>query len=105
MPRSLRVFPPAGPATTTNVNGKNFQAAPGAFLDVDESVAESLVNASWTYATPLNAGGRTIHGGVGPSSARPTPPVRGQHYLDTQIGADIVYDGQTWRNSLSAAAV
>jgi hypothetical protein len=91
------------PLTTTNpFTGRSYTAAAaGATLDVPDSEAPSLVGNGWL-----------LMGLVGPTTARPVNnqvwphhPYPNQDYYDTSISAWIVWDGATWRNAATGAAV
>ena len=105
MPRTLRLLPPPEIAyRSLTVNGRSYSAAPGAVLDVPDFDAEILLANGWIAGTPICTCGQA-HGGIGATAARPSPPARGMHFYDTTVGADIVFDGNTWRNAVTAAAV
>jgi hypothetical protein len=90
-----RLLPPVaiGQQTLT-VNGRSYTGQPGSTADIVDFDADMLAANGWLDC-----------GFSGPTSARPTTPVAGQRYVDTQVGAVIVFDGALWRNILTGSAV
>jgi hypothetical protein len=97
------MFPPtAVTAQTIAVNGRTYSASPGSALDVPDFDAGALAANGWIKVAPS-----------GPTSARPTPAAtrapyiagNGSQFFDTTLTALIVYDGATWRNPATGAAV
>lgn len=96
---NARMFPPGdGKRPTIKANGRTYTAALGQFLDVPTFDAHVLQGNGW-----VRAGG---HAFVGPTSARPSPPVVDQLYLDTTLQAPVVWDvlAKIWRNVWTGAA-
>jgi hypothetical protein len=95
-----------GPVTaaTLNVNGRSYVGTPGAVYDiVDGQDAETLGASGWTRVCLS-----------GPTSSRPTISMAnnpnyaarpGLHFLDTTIGALIIFDGQNWRSPATGSIV
>lgn len=102
--QSFRILPPVSlGAQTTKVNGRTYTAAPGTFLDVPDADAQVHAAAGWTKVAFS-----------GPTGARPTTNAsggpygvasRGMFFVDTTLSAVIVFDGATWRNPITGAAV
>ena len=90
-----RMLPPPGGATT-RVNGRSFTCAAGATIDVADFDADLLEVNGWTKAAA---------GGAGASAARPANPPRKTVFHDTTLGRNIVWDGKSWRDPDSGAAV
>lgn len=108
--RNIRVFPPtSGPFSTnpTSVFGRNYSPTAATYADVSESDGAALEANGWTICT----------GYVGTTAQRPfandpsTPSLsgralpKGMPYLDTTIGAHILWDGAAWRNPVNGTAV
>jgi hypothetical protein len=98
---NVRLFPPLFPIhQTINANGRTYTGAPGIVLDAPDFDSGPLGANRWT---PLAK--------VGPTSARPSgtlppgAPTRGQFYIDTTLALVIAFDGATWRNPVTGAAV
>jgi hypothetical protein len=100
---NFRMLPPiAVTAQTMTVNGRTYAAAPGSALDVPDFDAGALAANGWIKVAPS-----------GPTSARPTPAATGapyiggvgSHFYDTTLAQLIVFDGATWRNPATGAAV
>ncbi len=93
---TARVLPPA-PGRTTTVNGRKYTCQAGSYLDVPTFDAIALESNGWIPgAKSAQSGGTAL---------RPANPTLGMRYDDTDIGVEIVYDGATWRNPTTAAAV
>jgi hypothetical protein len=92
---TIRLLPPTLPIyQKLSVNGRPYNAAPGAVLDCPDF-----------DAGPLAANGYMRVGEVGPTSARPRSPFKGTHYVDTTLALIIMNDGTTWRNPITGASV
>lgn len=98
---NVRVLPSADVLRQSLVvSGRSYTAAPGAYLDVPVS-----------DAAVLGANGWLVIGAVGTTGERPTRRpdggiiMAGERFLDTTIGALLVYDGQVWRNQITGAIV
>jgi hypothetical protein len=102
MQPTIRVLPPVSVATQTmSANTRAYSANPGQVLDVPAAAAPVLLANGWSWGKPS-----------GPTSSR--PPTRlnepynaypGFEYVDTSLGLVIVWDGATWRNPVTGAAV
>ena len=84
------------PLQTTFVNGREYSAAPGQFIDVPDFDAAVLLSNGWIGVSAV-AGG--------PSAERPAAPYPSQLFHDTTIDAFIIFDGVSWRDVLTANAV
>ena len=97
-----RLMPPSNGQNTTVVNGRTYVCTLGSTIDVPDFDADILESNGWT---------RTTSGGIGTTAQRPilnqaggTAP-KELNYYDTTLGYVIVYDGKTWRNPSTGAAV
>lgn len=99
---TVRLLPPPGAAsTTTSVNSRTYAAALGSYVDAPDSDAQVLAANGWTPIGPVGASSnRPVH-----NPNRCGDLVRGQAYLDVSLGCMVVYDGVTWRNPSTGAAV
>jgi hypothetical protein len=88
---------------TNNINGRIYSGAPGATYDIIDGDADVLGASGWTRICPS-----------GPTSARPTTSQAvnsnyfagvGTHFFDTNLSKLIVFDGATWRDPATGAAV
>ena len=100
---TVRLLPPTDvQKRTLSVNGRTYSSAPGSVADVPDHDAGQLEANGWVRVEES-----------GPTSARPnfaaTPAgalnSAGRRFLDTTVGALIVWDGATWRNPATGAAV
>jgi hypothetical protein len=96
-----RMLPPSVvQKQTVTVNGRAYSLQPGSTLDPPDF-----------DAGPLSANGWIDCGLSGPTSSRPSSAVGpnalfvGLEYIDTTIGAVIRFDGASWRNVITGAAV
>ncbi len=105
---NIRMLPPIAIANQTIQRpgnggpGRTLSGTPGSYLDVSDADAVILEANGWSRVAL-----------VGPTANRPPPTGLapafcanpGTKYLDTTIGAVIVFDGATWRNPLTGGAV
>lgn len=89
------VLPPAAGGTIT-IQGRVYTAAAGVPVLMPDGDALIAGASGWTL-TRQEAGGAT--------SARPVNPLRNHQFVDTTVGAKIVFDGLLWRNQATGAAV
>ncbi len=101
---SQRLLPPLNLAHQTMVvHGRTYSAAPGGCVDAPDQDAMHLAANGWLIPTTVQGSGATTQ--------RPTNLGNGARisagytWMDTTVGAVIVYDGATWRNPASGAAV
>ncbi len=94
-----------GATVSTTVNGRTYNAAPGSVVTgVPGGDARKLEANGW-----INGAGQGSQGDT--TANRPTATASGQplpagtRYVDTTTGAVIVWDGVTWRNPATGAAV
>lgn len=97
MPNVL-VHVPVGARTTIAANGRSYSATPGNPISVPDFDAQVLVANGWLL------GGATLDQAVGPTSARPANPRKGQRYHDTTVGAELLWDGGVWRHTQTGAS-
>jgi hypothetical protein len=103
----IRLLPPINPALqTTSVQGRIYSGTPGSVVDIEHRQpggardADELMIRGWTKIAPC-----------GPTAERPSgsfgdfPALEGRFFYDTTIDALIVFDGDTWRNPATGAAV
>lgn len=97
----IRLLPPAaaglGPNPIT-VNGRTYTAPVGATIDVPDFDALVMKANGWTDVAHFAAG-------VGATATRPANPTKGMTYVDSTLGVVIQWDGKTWRNPVTGAAV
>jgi len=109
---NFRMFPPANQAISPGaaaqfnpfpIAGRTYTCAAGSYLDVPDFDAAVLASNWW---------GRLAR--VGPTSARPTGRESdwggagmpaGLPFIDTTLGYVVFWDGATWRNPATGAAV
>ena len=103
---NIRMMPPASPAQysltgTMTVNGRSYFAAQGSTLDVPDFDANILEANGWLRLAP-----------VGPTTSRPPADTlanfeqsigAGYRFIDTTLGAAIVFTGQGWVNAVTGA--
>jgi hypothetical protein len=90
--------------TVVPAQTRTYSCALGSAIDVPDADAALMIGNGWQ---PLTYGAT-----VGPSLARPAvnrglkyPSDVGRIFVDTDVVAVIVFDGQCWRNFLTGAAV
>lgn len=94
---TMRVMPPAdGLHPTITVNGRSYTCALGSTIDVPDADGVVMLHNGWSAAAT---------GGAGATAARPINPPKNTYFHDTTLGFNIVWDGRTWRNPTSGAAV
>ena len=93
---SFRMLPAVAVGDQTiNINSRSYSGAPGSVADVNNSDAQVLAAAGWTKIA--FSGPTTSRPTIGAPSGPYFTAARGTHFLDTTIGALIVWDGQqTW---------
>jgi hypothetical protein len=85
---------------TVTVNGRRYSGQPGSTLDPPDFDAGPLAANGWV---DCSLSGPT---GSRPSSAVGVPALFvGLEFIDTTIGAVIRWDGASWRNVITGAAV
>ena len=72
------------------VDGRTYSVAAGSTVDAPESDARVLAANGWK-----------ILGHVGRTEERPAAPSTWDHFLDTSIGAELIFDGRAWRNTVT----
>lgn len=93
---NMRVMPPGDTGRTSlAVNGRSYSCAAGSTIDVPDFDAAELVANGWSAVA-----GST----VGTTAQRPTSPAKNQVFIDTTVGAAVVWDGKAWRHHVSGAA-
>lgn len=106
MPNTIyRLLPPASGAFATSpmtVNGRSYNPSAG-MQDVPCADADNLCATGWTLVAPVGGTAERPRKDE-PSSGRPVRAERGVRYLDTDVGAMLVFDGVAWRNALTGSA-
>ncbi len=98
---NIRMLPPVAVGQQMRIaNGRTYTGVPGVELDVPDFDAGILQANGWTWVAPS-----------GPTSARPTKALGlyqatvGMEFFDATLGYLIKFDGSTWRNPATGAAV
>ena len=95
-----RVLPPSTTRSAQLVNGRSYDPAAAAYVDCAHQDAAVLAANLWTDLGPV--GPTSARPPVqGPTSGNPDTATRGARYVDTTLGAVIVFDGATWRSVLT----
>lgn len=99
---TIRLLPPGNATLGQNpitVHGRTYSCALGSTLDVPDFDAAVMRANGWTDSVEQAAG-------TGTTANRPkTGLVRGERYIDTTLAIVIQWDGATWRNPVTGAAV
>lgn len=102
----------SAPGNPITVRGTTYSSPIGTPLDVEWTDAQLLIANGWTPVARDGGRGSTEPGQVGTTAQRPTagsggrvPLVQGTQYVDTTLGAIIVWDGSNWRNAITGEAV
>lgn len=94
------VHPPAdGLHNTGYANGRSYTATPGNPISVPDFDAQVLCTNGWLRSVSSFAVAQ------GPTSGRPIAPAAGARYSDTTVGREVMWDGATWRDPITGAAV
>jgi hypothetical protein len=91
---TTRVFPPAYVASPCSANGRTYASPIGTPVDVADADAYVLGANNWTVLAPS-----------GPTSGRIAVRGAGSLYFDNTLASLIIFDGVTWRNPATGAAV
>lgn len=97
-----RLMPPVnGLNNPFNMEDRVYQCSPGSTIDVPDTGgffldAPTLISNGWVPCSTS---------GVGVTAARPSDLSATSTFIDTTLGALVVYDGATWRNPVTGAAV
>lgn len=92
-----RMMPPSsGFFNPITIGGNTYSCAAGGFVDVPDHIADVMAANGWT---------RGADGGANTTANRPASPKLNQTFLDTSLGYVIKWDGKTWRNPTTGAAV
>lgn len=96
---TTRLIPPGdGLHNTIKVNGRTYTGVVGGTLDVSDHDALVMVSNGWLSVAAAATTGTTTQ--------RPAAPSNGQHYVDTTLGALILFDtkGNRWVHSITGAS-
>jgi hypothetical protein len=103
MQLTWRLLPPVAVSKQTIVvNGRTYSGAPGQALDVPDYDAGQLTANGWIDVAPS---GPTSKRPAANTTTAPYQAANGTEYFDTTLNALIVFDGLTWRNPATGAAV
>lgn len=91
---TMMMHPPSSGTTSTTVNGRTYKGTAGTPIPVPDFDAAMLEANGW-----INTGY------AGTTAQRPTAPALGAKFQDTTVGAQIVWDGKTWRHATTGASV
>jgi hypothetical protein len=80
--------------------GRLYAAVPGTVIDVPDQDALILEANGWIKVARVGTTAQRPTGTNDPSS--PTP---GTRYFDIMVGAEIIYDGVSWRSLVDGSAV
>jgi len=80
--------PPTGNATIT-MFGRTYVGTPGTPVDMPDQDADIAGANGWTI---------TARQGVGATAQRPANPQRGDKFVDTTLGLEVIFDGANFRN-------
>jgi len=95
MTGTVRLLSPAKTISVLKDGRVYTSTGAGVVIDAHESDLHALESAGYTAVAPSGA-----------TTARPTNPRKGQHFVDTTLAKLIVADGTgTWRDPLTGAAV
>lgn len=98
-----RVIPPIGPKFANPhvcSDGISYGCPTGSTLDVPDHIGNQLAAAGW-----LDVTGQHGPDTCGSTTARPENPFPLRTFLDTTLGYIVIFDGLTWRNPATGAAV
>ncbi|MEW5882275.1 MAG: hypothetical protein AB1761_17775 [Pseudomonadota bacterium] len=100
---TTRMLPPtdAGKRRMT-VNGRSYVGTLGTVYDVPDHDADALEANGWTRVEAVGTTAERPNFTATPAGAALSA---GRRFLDTTVGALIVWDGATWRNPATGAAV
>ncbi|WP_315792251.1 MULTISPECIES: hypothetical protein [unclassified Bradyrhizobium] len=96
--------PPPNSASGPNpitVNGRTYSCAVGSTIDVPDFDHFVMSANGWTNL----AGNAAVLATVGTTASRPANPSKGQTFHDATLNLTIAFDGKTWRNPATGAAV
>ena len=100
---TLSVFPSASAPTTMTVYGRVYTCALGATpIAVPEGDAFVLLANGWLQSAS-DGSGTTAQRPVGNHQQGISPPKVGFRYLDTTLGANIIWNGKNWINHATGA--
>jgi hypothetical protein len=106
----IRCIPPANNSLGINPcpvpGGRQYSCAVGSTIDVPDHDAMALAANGWQ----LSQGPKGICGGVGTTAQRPSntsnpPAIKNMTYVDTTLGACIIFTGVNWVNEVTGAVV
>jgi len=90
-----QMMPPPGGATT-RVSGRAYTAASGTAITVQDSDVTALEANGWIDVAT---------GGANTTANRPINPPKNTMFHDQTLGYNVIWDGRTWRNPATGAAV
>ena len=93
---NIQMMPPGnGSQNPCRFNGRSYSAALGSVISVPDFDANVLESNGWI---------RSAADGSGTTAQRPTTGLFvGMRYLDSTVGATMIWDGKAWRNHATGA--
>lgn len=96
---TVLLHPPVNPAyRALTVNGRSYVGAPGTPQNIMSADAHVLLANGWLHAFST----KTCPSGL--TTDRPAAPTAGDKFHDTTVGALLIWDGATWRNTITGAS-
>jgi hypothetical protein len=101
---TVRMLPSIAPTGQMNmsVNGRNYKAALGSFLDVPENDAATLAANGWVRV--CLSGPTTARPSTNPNLTPPYVACNGMIFYDLTLSAPVVHDGANWRTFAGVVA-
>ena len=93
-PITVRFVTANGKASAISFSGRTYTCAANSFVDVP-----------YTDAPTMSANGFIQVAGSGTTAQRPTVPFSAQLYHDTTLNMVVIFEGTSWRNPATGAAV
>jgi hypothetical protein len=93
---NIQMIPPGnGSQNPCRFSGRSYTAALGSVISVPDFDANVLESNGWI---------RCAGHGAGTTAQRPTTGLfRGMTYFDSTVGANMIWDGNAWRNHATGA--
>ncbi|QND50809.1 hypothetical protein HB779_02075 [Phyllobacterium sp. 628] len=94
---TMRLIPPSnGLHNPITVNGRRYSCAANSTVDVPDFDGLIMIANGWVS---------TASNGSGTTAQRPLSPPIGTQFHDTTLNKLIIFDGKTWRDPVSGAAI
>jgi len=94
---TVALLAPANGATTI-VSGRTYTGTAGTIINAPDFDSGELESNGWLPVT-----GNAAHA-TGTTAQRPARPKKGDKYADSTLGLVVLFDGQTWRHTLTGAS-